>query len=131
MAKKIILKEYIRGTYPKSVRTDDGVEYRRVGKGNKVGVMIALDSGEFGFSLVSPEETFDEKVSRVIKFTRNGMEYTKVVEQNKWTDKAIWDYGTCIAIERAEGDLPIPSIVPKFAERQIKRFKEKIEHHIK
>jgi hypothetical protein len=156
---KIVLKEYIRD--PINVITDEnGITYIRgqlvtekatftrgefqkeieveafkPTRGPKIGVLVALDDGRWGWSLISPHEKLNDVLTDdyVINFEHDGKRKTKTITAKKpvWTADRVWEYGTRLAVERATGEQPTPKFIPAIAKPSIKKFEKRIQAYFK
>jgi len=127
---KIALKEYIRLSVPTTLEFE-GAQYELVGRGPRIGVLVALDDGKWGWSVIAPEENLEaiKKSERTILVRGN----EKVVTHNEkvWNAERIWDFGTQIAIGRALGFTETPAIAPTIALSSIRRFKQRMQRYFK
>jgi len=130
MSEQIVLKEYIRRPVP-DMLSYRGANYWREGRGERIGVMIALDKNRWGFSIISPLEDLTEKEANTREIIVKGKPKSVKTLKRKWTSDSIWERGTFIALERAMGDAPNPKIIPKVAIPSIKKFERRMKAYFK
>jgi hypothetical protein len=132
---KVVLKQFIRSNVPEIVSDEHGNVYRHEGRPNRIGVLVSTGPGKWGYSIISPKEDFSEVIPKQweVTFTKNGEQRTKRINgtMKVWNAKRIWEFGTRLAEERAEGIQPMPTIIPKAAKKDIERFQKRMEHYFK
>lgn len=130
-----VLKQYIRENAPEFASDEFGNTYRLEGRPKRIGVLIATGKDKMGFSIISPKETFTEVLPKTkeISFDKNGKKIKKTVryDESVWTKQSIWDYGTRLATDRANGEAENPTIVPIYIRRQIEQFKDRMKRYYK
>jgi hypothetical protein len=123
-----MIKRYIRvGWIGQKAFNEYGTYFVQQNRGPKIGVIVALDKERIGWSLISEKEDLSETLEekKVIE-TPKGKK-TITVKTPIWNSKRIWDYGTRLAVERANGEQPVPKIIPKVVQRELEFFKKKID----
>jgi hypothetical protein len=132
---KVVLKQFIRANTPEFASDPQGNVYRLEGRPNRIGVLVSTGPGKWGYSIISPKEDFTEVIPKEweVTFTKNGKTQTKKMNKTMrvWNSKRIWEFGTRLAEERAEGLQPMPKIIPKAARKDIERFQKRMEHYFK
>jgi hypothetical protein len=155
---KIVFKEFIRDLNPvivdehgssyvrgqiilkkqtlerKNFTKEITVKEFRPAKAPRIGVMVALDDGRWGWSIINAKEEFDGTITHEyeVKYEQDGKQKTKKlkVEKPVWTAERVWEYGTRLAIERAEGEQPVPAIIPAAARSSIKKFERRVKGYL-
>jgi len=106
MAEKKMLVQYIRRGYVGRRLVKDGVEFFQKHRGPRIGVMVALNENQFGWSLVHTKGP--------------GREPPKDVS---------WKKGLDMAVARAEGKTG--EKIPDSITREYEQFKEKAKKYFK
>lgn len=126
-----MIKQYIRDAAPRYSSDANGNAYQLQGRPRKIGVMVSTGPGKMGFSLISPEENLNDcrPTQRDISITRNGKQETLTIHGREkiWSGPKIWEFGTNLALERAEGRDKNPTEISRSVKRQIERFRNRME----
>jgi hypothetical protein len=132
----IKLKQYIRDNAPQYATDTFGNVYHLAGRPRRIGVIVSTGPGKIGYSIIheDDEKSFKEKKiqqSHSVAYVHNGEEKTKTVTKNVkvWDSEKIWERGTFMAAQRADGNEKNPAEVPRFVQRQIDNFKTRMEHY--
>jgi hypothetical protein len=130
MMSKVVLKEYVRVGYPGQTAVNEyGSKFVQVSRGPKIGVMVANEKKQIGWSLLSEKEDLSETIDEVkLIDTGKGRQKKVVVKTPVWTSQRVWDTGTRIALERADGEAPFPEITPRVIQRALNHFKSRVEN---
>jgi hypothetical protein len=136
---QIKLKQYLRAPSPLVVRDEFGVPYRREGRAQRIGVIVSTGPGKMGYSLISPRESFEgsHEIEQEVSFEINGKPQKKTLSKNvkDWNAAKIWQFGTDLATDRADGkersEGPNPSIVHPAVSKQIKEFQDRMKRYYK
>lgn len=127
-----MLKQFIRiGKKGQPVYDDLGIKFVQQTRGPKIGVLVALDKDRIGWSLISEKEHFDEIVTETYVVTTPKGVKNVTKEKPVWNAERIWEFGTRLAVERAKGEQPIPQIVPRLVEKEVKQFKKRVNAYFK
>jgi hypothetical protein len=101
-------------------------------RGPKIGVMVALKDGTWGFSIIGPYTDVNPSIPALRSYKMpDGTEHYIVTEQRLWTAKDKWEFGVKIAYLRAKGLMSEPSLIPPEAEHSIKEFEIKVHRKFK
>jgi hypothetical protein len=131
----IKLKQYLRDAAPAHAADEYGNVYSLEGRPRRIGVMVSTGPGKVGFSIISPKEDFKEAkpAQHTITYTQNGKVHEKVINgaEKIWNANKIWEFGTNLAAKRAEGEEKNPTIIPRFIQKQVKDFENRMTRYYK
>jgi hypothetical protein len=136
---QIKLKQYLRAPSPLVVYDEFGVPYRREGRAQRIGVIVSTGPGKMGFSILSPMENLEgsHRVEKEVSFEINGKPHKKTLSKRikDWNSAKIWQFGTELAVDRAEeisrSEGPNPKIVHPAISKQIKEFQNRMKRYYK
>jgi hypothetical protein len=147
---KIVLKQYVRLDVPvihdevgtpyiraQYVIDETGKEWIQPVRGPRIGVMVALEDGRWGWSVISPKEDLNEMGAlvepREIKYQKGEKVHTKKLSKpvRLWDADRIWKYGTELATHRAEGHIATPVIIPNVDKSSIEKFQHRMTAYFK